>query len=285
MIKTDSIKFICLGTLTLLGETVLTLSFSANTANDILGIFLAFLLSACVVFLTRKLISVWERKSFKYKRPLSIAVSLFSALLFFTVALFTAYEFSRYAAQVMLSVGDLLLPFVTFSFIALLYAKDKKLLFKTALLLFPIAVIIILLIFGFSLPFMSLKYLIPYKYPSVKFAGSFFPLLSTITLSALPLTVLCKKQSGKAFSGVFFVAFVLLSAISVNVIALFGSELASTLSYPYSEAVSTATLSQIFSRMDGFLYALSVFTCLIKTTVSLRAGYYLLKSSLQKILY
>ncbi len=284
MIKTDSIKFICLGTLTLLGETVLTLSFSTNTANDILGVFLAFLLAACVVFLTRKLISVWARKNFKYKRPLSIAVSLFFALLFFTVALFTVYEFSRYAAQVMLSVGNMLLPFVSFSLIALLYARGKKQLFKTALLLFPVAVIIILLIFGFSLPFMSLKYLIPYKYPTVELAKSFFPLFSAITLSALPLMVLCKKQSGKAFSGVFLIAFILLSAITVNVIALFGSELASTLSYPYSEAVSTATLSHIFSRMDGFLYALSVFTCLIKTSVCVKAGYYLLKSSLQKIL-
>lgn len=283
LIKADSIRFVCLGVLTLLGETVITLSFSDNTANDFLGFSIAFLMSLGTILLIKRILKTWSAKNFRCKKTLTLAASLILAFTLFAVALFTVYEFSRYAAEVMLSLRDIFLPFLSISLVALLYTKNKNLFLKAALLLFLPTVVIIIGTFCFSAPFMSFKYLVPYKPLSLGFTDSFFSLFSVLTISALPILFFGRKLSGKTVTGIFLITFVLFTAITVNVIALFGSELAATLSYPYSSAVSTATLSEVFSRMDGFLYALSIFTCLIKISVCTGAGYYLLKTAVSKI--
>jgi hypothetical protein len=64
-------------------------------------------------------------------------------------------------------------------------------------------------------------------------------------------------------------------------LGIFGGDFASNLSYPYSQAVSTASMGEIFSRLDGFLYATCFFTTIIKCSALTLSAVYFFKKALK----
>lgn len=282
---TDDRRFVCLASLILVGDLLLRLKFTENTTDDMLGTALAFLAATGVILLLKKGTEWWSRRQFRCKRGISVILMLAACLIMVVNSVYTVLGFSGYAAEIMLDMKGSILPFVTFLGLAAAFAfTEKNLLYKAALILFPLILVFIVLIFGFSVQFMSVKYLIPYK--SVTSTGtfeSFLYMFIPLVTGALPLLVIGNTHKKRSFAVACLLGFGLLALCTVNVVAVFGGELASTLSYPYSRAVSTASMGEVFSRMDGFLYTVCFFTCLIKAASGIFATVYLLKKLVCKI--
>lgn len=282
MTKTDNRRFICLSSLIIVGDIILCLTFTKNTTDDILGIIAAFILSVAVALLLKKCTELWNVKQFKYKQTLTVVFLLAADLLLVTLAVFAVCNFSKYASNIMLSTKEIFLPFVSLGGLAVLIAfSDKNVLFKLSLLLFPAVVIFIIVMLAFSVQFMNVKYLIPYKAPNgAGFLKTFLPLFLSLVSSAVPMLVLGKENKKRSFALSYLFGIGLLVLCIVNTLGIFGGELAATLSYPYSEAVSTASMGEIFSRLDGFLYATCFFTVIIKASACIFSAVNLLRSVL-----
>lgn len=280
----DVRSFYCLGVLTLIGETGLILRFTENTANDMLGVLLALILSAIFVFILKWITDRMCRAKRKIKVLETIFLILGSITLFFTATL-TSYRFSQYVSEVMLAKNIIVIAFFLFSALCVLIGlKGKNLLLKLAVLLFVPTVLFILIMFIFSVRFMEIKYLIPYKDITVKGCFSvFWSLWPDLTLSGVAVVTLSKKIKKRHFVFFYLIAGGLIGLFTINVLGIFGSEFASTLNYPYNSAVATASLGHVFSRLDGLLYGVGFFTCLLKTSVCLFGGISLLRKNLEKI--
>lgn len=286
MTNTDSRRILCLFSLIVVGDIILCFSFTKNTTDDIIGILSAFILSTTTVVILKKITELWKNKSFKYKQTITVAVMLFACLLLVLVALFTVYNFSSYAANIMLSTNELVLPFISFAALATVIAfSHKNVLMKLSLILFPAVLVLIIVMFGFSVQFMNVKYLIPYKAPDdFGFIKTFLPLYLSLTASSVPMLVIGRENKKRSFALSYLLGIGLLILCLINTIAIFGGELAATLEYPYSYAVSTASMGEIFSRLDGALYAVCFFTGIVKTSACIFAALCLLRSLIQKIL-
>lgn len=264
---------ICVSSITVLGDLLLSLKFSGNLLSDVLGFALVFLAAVLMLFAIKYVVSIWGNLKFKGKEILRLTVLFLSVLILITTALFTAYNFSRYASQVMLSVKDIFLPFVSVFAIALFLAfGGKKVLLKISVLTFPLVLGVIVFMFAFSVQFMNIKYLLPHKPINMSLISSFVPLMLNLLASVLPIVFLGKNQKGKSLAAAYLLSFLVFSLSVINVLALFGSELAATLDFPYSVSVSTASMGEIFSRLDGFFYAVAFFTALIRIAVCIYAA-------------
>ena len=285
MNKVDVRSFYCLVVPTLVGETGLILRFTGNTANDMVGILLALILSAAAVFIIKWITDLTCRAKRKV-RFLETAFLIFGSLALFFTATLTAYRFSQYVSKVMLAKNITAIAFLLFSVLCVLIGlKSKELLLKLAVLLFVPTVLFILIMFIFSVRFMEIKYLIPYKDMTVTGCFSvFWSLWPYLTLSGVAVVALGEKTKKRHFIFFYLISGVQIGLFTVNVLGIFGSEFANTLNYPYSSAVATASLGHVFSRLDVLLYGVAFFTCLLKTSVCFFGGIRLLTKSLEKIL-
>ena len=260
----NGINFISLGALTVMGDAFLCLAFSGNLANDIISFVLASVITIALALTLKFALA----HSHKIKTAFYVTAQMFGILVLVTTAAFTLKNFADYAAKTMLQAKDIFLPFVALAVLALYLAKgSKKVILKLATVALPVMLLIIAFIFTFSVQFMSVKYFIPHKMPNAQIKTSLFPLLLSLAPSVLPIILFGKGEKSK---NIFFSLAIGLSAVAVcffNVLGIFGSEFASTLSYPYSVSVSTSSMGEIFSRLDGFFYAALFFTTLTKVGI------------------
>ena len=276
-------RFICLSSLIVLGDMILGLKFTRNTSDDVVGLVSAFLLVFIIVLFAKKLYDFYIKKSFKYKDLVDGVLIFLLIIISLTVGIFTVYNFSKYAAEIMLLEKNIFLPFVSFLVLGIFLGLcHKNVLLKISLLLFPLVLIFIILIFSYSVQFMNIKYLLPYKEISFRVADTFVPYFLNLLFSLVPIIVIGAENKRSSFAIGIGLGFFCLSICIINVLAVFGGELASTLNYPYSDAVSTATMGEIFSRMDGFLYASCFFSAFIKVSSCCYSVKYLLKKIITK---
>ena len=258
--------FVCLAVLVFLGDILLKLNFSGNLANDIIGIVGAFILSFLTLFLIKGVVYFVKKGSFGLKNAAGFIFSVLALLFLLTIGVFTLYSFSLFASPVMLSANNIFFPFIAMLLISLLLGLGSKEVFhKLSIITLPIVAVTIIIMAAFSVQFMSVKYFIPYKSADATFIEILFPMYLNLTASLLPLFLFQDKIKAKAFCVSYIIAFLIIGVCVTNVLGIFGSEFASTLSYPYSLAVSTASMGEIFSRLDGFFYAICFFTVLLKT--------------------
>lgn len=279
-------NFVFLMALAFVGEGFLVFPFSSNTASDMVGVFSAIVFCVAAALLSKAAADFYVKRQFKAKEVFSCAIVFLFCIIMVFAAFNTAFSFSKYVAEVMLFKGWELLAFAVILVLSIITAvSQRRVLFKLGLVLFFVSAIFIVLMFCFSIPFMSLKYVIPYKSFSV---SDSFDIFKNFSLSLLPLIlpalILGKNQKSREFSKAFALGGVLLVLCFVNTLAVFGSEFASTLLYPYSSAVSTAEFGELFYRMDGFLYATCFFSCFAKTSAFLTATFILLREVLYKII-
>ena len=287
MTLTGNRCFVALIASVAVGDFVLRISFSKSITSDLAGILSACLLSVLVAVLLKITLDFYKKQSFKYKSLCSGIIMLSSAAPLVWTALSSASNLSRYVENVMLKSGSSILYFISIIILAIFVAfQHRNVTLKLGLMLFPIIAIFVLLMFGLSVQFMNLKYIVPYSALSVGSVWKTFSESAVCLFSALiPSLILGNTAKKRHFAIAFAIASGIVIVCFLNTALIFGAELSSTIEYPYSQAVSTASFGHIFSRMDGFLYAVCFFTSFLKTGVCLLCAVELVKKALGSIFF
>lgn len=142
------------------------------------------------------------------------------------------------------------------------------------------AIAIILFFFCATLSDFNIKNIFVLKFSNMgEILKQFFSVLKSIVFPGI-LAVFFAKDENTAEKSVLsglFGGYILLGAVILNSVLLFGTDLAVALDYPYSSAGSTVTFGILFTRMDGVLYFLYFVTCFVKCV----AGIFLIKKSIK----
>lgn len=272
------------------GNIIISLPFRANDGSDVLGVVIAAALSLIMFWFSYPTVSrLFEEPKKRMKKSFRIFFSVlyvfFEAVLILT-AVTTLCDFSKFT-------GDVVLPNVNIGFIFaalavtafLIGIKDLSALSKTATVFLAITVTLTLVIFLFSIPDMSLKYIVPRK--TVEAESVIKTVFSVFTMSFAECFVLVSalgskaedKRSvtlGSALGGI------LILLCSLNTLLVFGGEFSATLDYPYIAAVKAVGTDDVFSGMEGFLYVTVFLSCIMKTALSF-FGIKLLATKISKI--
>ena len=253
-------------------STVISLPISSSDGDDIAAVAVAALFTALFVTLGFCLIPrLIYRKGGKAVIPKVTCLLASAAMAVYIV--FTLREFSEFTASEVLPQAPLwAVFFLFFAVAAVLAAGSLSSLRKTAMIFFTVATALTILIFLFSIPKMSFKYIIPSGMPDMSFAIK--KGLSIATKVSVPAVIAEsvvfgeERQIRRAFYGSIFGS-VLLLAFTLNTLLVFGGGFAETLRYPYVSAVSTANMGDIFSGLDGFLYVSVFLFCIFKISILL----------------
>lgn len=253
-------------------STVISLPISSSDGNDIAAVAVAALFTALFVTLGFYLIPrLIYRKGGKAVIPKLASLLASAAMAVYIV--FTLREFSEFTASEVLPKAPLwAVFFLFFAVAAVLAAGSLSSLRKTAMIFFTVATALTILIFLFSIPKMSFKYIIPSGMPDMSFAIK--KGLSIATKVSVPAVIAEsvvfgeERQMRGAFYGSIFGS-VLLLTFTLNTLLVFGGGFAATLRYPYVSAVSTANMGDIFSGLDGFLYVSVFLFCIFKISILL----------------
>ncbi len=279
-------NFVFLLAAVLVGESVISQPLTGNVGNDISGSLCGLVFAALLAVL----IGRWHRR----QKLSGQANETLRAFVLFAVAAFSFFSFSvclcrfsDYAGSVMLNISSVLLPLISLALLAAFTVrKGSSVILKLGYVLFFLSAVFIIMMFIGSVPFIEVKYLGLYKAPTLSgFLYSFALVGGNALLAALPLLFLAKNQkTGSVLWGFALGSGAILLCL-INTLGVFGSEFANSLSFPYSSAVSTASVGKIFSRMDPFLYCTCFFTCLLKCSVCLSAAISAVKKLPCRILF
>ena len=179
-------------------------------------------------------------------------------------------------SYVLSGVPRLFVAFVFLAVVLCLAISKIKALYKLGVVTALISVCLIALLFILSINQFSLDNISLLSVP--KFKDILSDSIIFIRRSILPTLILLfweenyDKKQNSVISGYILGLFLQLVAI-LNCLLIFGSGLSSKLDYPYSEAISTVTAGNIFTRMDGFSYFVFFISCLIKITVCIKISF------------
>lgn len=277
MKKSVSTGLIGLVALGVTGDFIISLPLSSDDGSDILGMLIAIVFSfAAILAVYQPLCRLFalDPKSLPITGRASLAVLYILALAFLLgMTVCTLMEFAEYASAIVLQQVHKGVIFAVATITAALIAgKGMIALSKCAAILMIVSAVLVVAIFLFSIPKMSLKYIIPNGLPDI---GSAFHTALAVYFRSfasimLPISVIGASVKGirsVIFGNAVGAGFVMLCVL--NTLLVFGGGFASKLPYPYTSAVSTVSLGDIFSRMDGFLYVTVFFTCIMKLAVTL----------------
>lgn len=284
MTKTGENKsLIALAALTVFGNSAFTFKYSALNGVDFISSLLNVIITAATLLFAARFIAFLKER-IKKSQKLNLywsAAGFLAGLLCLAYMIFSLAELTEICRQTLAEkqkTGFIILGLllITICFAAL----KQKVLFKFSLILFPAVFGLLILIFFFSAPYMSLKYLklkemleinIILNQTLEKFTTGLLP-------TVLPLSVFCyKKPSAALIGGTVGSAFILLTV--ANTLLIFGSSFASELINPFAKAVGTVSLGELFSRMDVALYPVCFFSGLVRIAVQSMAAIKLLKKA------
>lgn len=277
MLKNGTNKlFVCLAALTVFGNGAFIFNFSSENGVDFISSALVLIITAVTIFFAVKLGEFIKQKidSTENFKNTWVLVLFLQGLLCLFFAVFSLADLAEICAGTVaegLGIGIIILSLIITVFA--LVNSEKKTILKFSLIFFPICFGLVILIFLFSYPFMSLKYLELKTMPQLSgiIEQTFKKLVGTVVPVCLPLAVLCiGKPTYAAIGGTVGAAFLLLSVINTE--AIFGSQFASSLSYPYAQAVSAVSLGELFSRMDAALYPAILFPGIVRISVQVLAA-------------
>lgn len=252
--------------LSLAAASVITLPIYYSDGTDILSVAVATVFSAILVTLgylvIPKLLFSEKAGISTFKKTLYLFVNLVAGLFMAIFAAVTLKEFSEFTVAEVLPEVPLWSVVILFATIVLVLAKGGySVPEKTAIIFFVLGTALTLLIFLFSLPKMSFKYIMPGSAPDIGkiLINGLKTALRISVATVIAVAVVFGKSArtravfaGSIAGGVFALLFTL------NTILVFGGGFAATLRYPFVAAVSTAAMGDIFSGLEGFLY-ISVF--------------------------
>lgn len=253
----------------LLGELILCIRFSGNLADDFIALFLSFGAAFLFYFLTGRVLEFVQDK--KWAKPITLAVLL---PLIVVSGAWCVVQFSYYASSVMLGGASVMLPFLLLGGLGAFAAvKGERVLSKLAVVSAFLCLVLLVILTAVALRFVTPRYLVPHTAPTLggMTTGALtngLPLLSSVLSLAVLGKGVKKRGATAGFIGAVLASFATL-AVTAGILT---DELAATQSYPFTVAVSAASMGQIFSRLDGLLYSVGFFTCLMKTSACFLAA-------------
>ena len=162
-----------------------------------------------------------------------------------------------------------------------LTSRRQEVILKLSLIFLIAATVTVLLFFLLSAKDYNAENIAVNRLPDLKeLISGAKPYILKLSLPALLIPAYSALFTGeKRIRAPFFG---LLTGIAVTALSLleslllFGAPLAKRLDFPLAAAVSTVTVGQLFSRMDGIVYCLFFATALIKTAVCMKLAYFAL---------
>ncbi|MGN0494125.1 MAG: GerAB/ArcD/ProY family transporter [Acutalibacteraceae bacterium] len=263
----------------ILGDAIIALPCAYTGSVSLLG-FLGAALSAVVLYFAAV--------------PLAnrLLIGRGTARVFSVPLLFAAAAYALYnAGAALISYTDfvdrVLLPetprfFISAAFItatAYLASRRQEVILKLSLIFLAAAAVTVLLFFLLSVKDYNAENIAVNRLPSLKelFSGA-KPYIFKISLPALLIPVYSALFTGESrirapFSGLL-IGLAVTALCLLESLLLFGAPLANRLDFPLAAAVSTVTVGQLFSRMDGIVYCLFFAAALIKTAVCMKLAYF-----------
>lgn len=150
--------------------------------------------------------------------------------------------------------------------------KKAEDILKFSLLSFVYSLIVLIIFILLLLPNLKLQNLsLPINFEIEKLPKSSFETFISIfsgffILGFFEFSILGETRKSAITSGVIIGSVVLLIC-ALSAIFLFGSEFSAVVRFPFAQAISTATIGKLFSRLDAFIYFVFFFSCLLKISV------------------
>lgn len=174
---------------------------------------------------------------------------------------------------------------ILFSFVCLYFGlKKAEDVLKFSLLSFVYSLfvlIIFILLLSPNLKLQNLSLLTNFEFGRLteSFFKTFFSIFSVVfLLGFFEFSILGRARKSAITIGVMIGALVLL-VCALSVVFLFGEEFSAVIKYPFSEAVSTATIGKLFARLDIFIYFVFFFSSLLKIEVCIFVIKFCLKNA------
>ncbi len=258
-----------------LGQAGITLPFKNSSEVTFLG----FLISAATAFFAVWFLSFLLNRFMPDGTLSGIKKYLISAL-DIAVLVFSVYVFADCFEKFCQFISLFVLPETPQIVIGLLFAaviaylavQKREVLYKLGLIAFFVSAVLLVVLFLFSVPRFEFKNIFLLRLPKAdEIIGQAKPYL---TEALLPLVILPfyvrlvaeKKENGYTVLGVL-TGIVFLSITLLSSLLIFGSEASGRIEFPYSEAIGTVTVGDIFTRMDGFSYFVFFSSCFVKCEV------------------
>ncbi len=269
-----NIHFIMISAMFVLSNAVITVPFGGADRNNFLSFVIATVLGAGLLYLSSYAIDyLYDIKRLsKNLFAVKVFYVLSSAVLVFIAAL-CFKDYTDFVAFRMLPQTPRLI--VSFIFVLCVFwtsvQKDSVIL-KFSLFSFVITAIIIILLFVISVPRMKFENIVLLQLPDIKdTAGQTWKYFLNVYVTLLPILLyrkcLYKDMKNKYISSGLLSGAVLLSVCLLNSLLLFSADVACNIDFPYADAISTVTVGELFTRMDGFSYFVFFASTVIKITV------------------
>lgn len=262
--------------LSVVGNITISLPLTYNDGSDIISVLISsafsFLLIIFFYPIVAKFFSSDAFSSKKSLRILKIPVLVFFQAVLILIAVITICDFSLFTSRTVLPEVNLGFIFVALAVVGFILGMGKmSALSKTATVSLLAIMVLSAVIFAFSVPDMSFKYIKPREsfdiFSAIKTSLSFF--LSSFAQGFVLVSIIGGKVSDKrsVIIGTAVGGVIILLAV-LNTLLVFGGEFAGELPYPYISAVKTVGERDVFSGMEGFLYVTVFLSCIIKTALS-----------------
>ena len=251
----------------ILGDAVIVLPTSNSGDYPLLGFFIGTLAAVLLYFVSLAVTNLFIGKS--------ILLILAGVYAFYNAGkVFIRYP--DFADKILLpKTPEFLIAAVFIIAAVYLATRRQDVILKLSLISAVIAVMAILLFFMLSFKDFKAENIAVQSFPD--FGGiikSTKPFFLNISLPALLIPVYSRlfteeKRICAPFAG-------LLSGLTLEAVCLleslllFGAPLAERIEFPLAAAVSTVTVGQLFTRMDGIVYCLFFVLSLIKTAVCMK---------------
>ena len=265
----------------LLGEAGILIPFYNSNEKT----FLSFLIAVAAALMLIIGISI----AFKFLSHYISINSFFEKILYSAVIIYCAYiavecfnTFLEFASAFILPGASKLLIGFVFTFVIIFASLCPVASFlKLGFILFVFSVAMLFVLFLFSVPQFSKDNIILLSFPDFSdVLKQSFDILKKIFLPFVvtPFFCLSCKQSRKPKYLIgFFIGAVMLACCFLNSLLIFGAPLSARLEFPYSEAIATVTVGNIFTRMDGFSYFVFFSSSFVKITLCAKVSLELIK--------
>ena len=269
-----NIHFIMMSAMFLLGNAVISVPYKNAEKNNFLSFIIAFVSGLLIIcLLTFVFDFLYDEKRLLKNTVIIKIVYIVSSILLIYVSVLCFRDYSDFVAFRMLPNTPRFIVSVIFALCVLWFSLQKdKIILKFSLFSLVITAIIIILFFIISIPRYRLENIIILEFPdikdTVKQAVSYFV---NVFVTSLPVLLYRKcffeKMEKKYICLAVVSGTVLLAVCLLNSLLLFGTTVASEMEFPYSDAISTVTVGELFTRMDGFSYFVFFASSIIKITV------------------
>lgn len=273
--KEYSLHTLCLAAIFLVGNAAVTIPYAGADRNTFLGFLISALIALpifCTVAFLLNRLKIPPQGAFRTLLKatgliLSVFILLGAAVCFRNYRLFVSRDMLPKTPAVLISIG------FAVSVLMLVLSPHGTLL-KFSLFSFILTAVITGILFAASLPRLNPDTVILLRKPEPsEVYEQTKPYLLNVFIPALPVLLYERQVFGRvrikrSLWGVALGS-VVLGLCLLGTLMLFGAAVAAELEFPYAASISTVTVGNLFTRMDGFAYFVYFAGCIIKISASI----------------